>query len=277
MNILVTGGMGFIGSNLVERLLSEDHSVTVIDDMSTGYYENMIEGVDYQVNDILSDDWNVPEELDVVFHLAGVSRIQPSLKNPERTTAVNIQGTSKICQIAVDRGAKLVYAGSCSFYEGEFLSPYSFSKWAGEEVCKMYRNIYNLPISIARFFNVYGNRQIEQGDFATVIGIFERQTRTGQPLTVTGTGEQKRDFVHVDDIVEGLILMSKDPKGKTYNLASGKSYSILEIAKMFRNVIQFIPAREGEDDVVVSDISESKKDLNYNPKGDIREYISGII
>jgi len=281
-NILVTGGLGFIGSHLVDRLMLEHNSfdIDVVDDLSTGKWENISEvGGIYKIVDICNifDEKGLAFDYDIIYHLAGVSRIQPSLKDPDRTIEVNVQGTSRICELARLTGAKLIYAGSCTRYEDTFLSPYSFSKWAGEEVCRMYHKVYGVPMAIARFHNVYGKRQMETGDFATVIGIFERQYKAGQPLTITGRGTQKRDFVHVDDVVDGMIKMAENPLGNTYDLASGKSYSINEIAQMFNTEVEYIPARAGEDDVVFADIRDSIRDLNYKPKGDIRTYINGLL
>jgi len=275
MKILVTGGLGFIGSNLVDMLIERGYDdITVIDNLSSESSDKkyMRDGVNYTTFDVLKCDY-FPVKFEVIFHLAALARIQPSFERPFLTINNNMMGTVKVCEWAKRAKAKLIYAGSSSFYGDPKLNPYSFSKWQGEEVVLMYNKVYDMNYNIARFFNVYGRRQPREGAYATVVGIFERQWLDGDQLTVTGTGEQKRDFTYVDDICEGLIrLMDKD-KQDIFNLGSGRNYSINEIAKMFKDDILYIPKRPGEAQDTLADITKTQGTFGWMPKMNIKRYI----
>ena len=206
MNILVTGGAGFIGTNLIKRLLEEGHKVHSLDDYSTGSKKNHQRGCKYIIGKVEEkrSQSNLPQNYDLIYHLAGLSRIQPSFNNPTATFLANTVGTQEICEFARTTNAKLVYAGSSSKHHDPYQSPYSAYKYLGEEVCKMYKKTYGTDIEIVRFYNVYGPKEVIDGDWAAVIGIWRRQIRDNQPITIVGDGEQRRDFTHVDDIVDGL-------------------------------------------------------------------------
>ena len=274
MRALVTGGAGFVGSNLVDRLIEENYDVTILDNLLTGKEENInpkAKWINIDVRDSLDD----LDNFDVIFHLAALARIQPSFEHPKESFDINLSGTVNICDLAKKTGAKVVYAGSSSFYAGPYLNPYSFTKWQSEEVCKMYSKVYDLPTVIARFFNVYGNRQTCDGAYATVVGIFERQYKSNEPLTITDDGEQRRDFTHVDDIVSGLIQMSKsdDWRGEIFNLGTGKNHSINELAGMYNHKTTYIPKRPGEARTTLADLSYSKDKLGYKPTKSLNEYV----
>lgn len=277
-NVLVTGGCGFIGSNLVDELVKQ-HNVVVVDNLDTGKKENCNEKAAYifkDLRDVFSGDYENPllENIDIIFHLAALARIQPSFKRPQETIDINTGGTALVCEFARKVSAKIVYAGSSSFYGGVYLNPYSFTKWQGEEICKMYAEVYGLSTSIARFFNVYGKRHLRTGPYATVVGIFEEQKMNNIPLTVTGTGEQRRDFTHVSDIISGLILMSRGEwKGEIFNLGTGRNYSINELADMFETEKKHIPARPGEAWITLADIQKSINELGYHPNMKLEEYV----
>tara|TARA_Y100000814_G_scaffold55578_1_gene34532 strand:+ start:28 stop:894 length:867 start_codon:yes stop_codon:yes gene_type:complete len=274
MNFLVTGGAGFIGSHLVDRLIEDGHNVDVLDNFCTGFEKNKNSKANYIVRDIRDnlDDLN---GYDTIFHLAALARIQPSFDNPLETIGVNTQGTANICELARRLEAKVVYAGSSSFYGGAYLNPYAFTKWQGEEICKIFSNVYNLSTAIARFFNVYGRRHVCSGAYATVIGIFERQYKDKEVLTITGDGEQRRDFTHVSDIVSGLILMGRERwSGEIFNLGTGNNHSINELAAMYLHNIKYIAKRPGEAKNTLADISFSKKELGYNPEIKLSDYVS---
>ena len=284
--VLVTGGCGFIGSHLVDLLISKgDTFVYVIDNMDTGKPENMncSDNVKYFTNDIRDVflDQNMLEELEgveVIYHLAALARIQPSFDRPSKTVDVNARGTAVVCELAKKLGARVVYAGSSSYYGGVYLNPYSFSKWQGEEVCKMYSEVYGLSTSIARFFNVYGSRHPKEGPYGTVVGIFERQYEASKPLTITGTGEQRRDFTHVSDIVSGLYAMSfDDHSAEIFNLGTGKNYSINELAAFYQTDTTYIPARRGEAWVTLADISNAKEKLGWEPVEKLENYVSNWV
>ncbi len=280
--VLVTGGCGFVGSNLVDMLV-KDNEVYVVDNLDTGKKENCNPNAKYIFEDILDVfSGETPEylkDVEVVFHLAALARIQPSFNRPAKTIDVNARGTSLVCEFARNVDAKLVYAGSSSFYAGVYLNPYAFTKWQGEEICKMYSEVYGTKTAIARFFNVYGERQPYEGPYGTVVGIFERQFGTGQDLTITGNGEQRRDFTYVKDICSGLIAMSKGEfLGEVFNLGRGENFSINELAGFFTGAeTTYIPARPGEAWETLADISKSTETLSWTPNYDLQSYVSNWI
>ena len=279
MNVLVTGGCGFVGSNLVDILIEQNNNVVVIDNLITGKKENCNPKASYifdDYRDVLSG--HQPDSLkkiDVIFHLAAMPRIQPSFEDPLYTFNNNAYGTAILCEFAKKHDARIVYAGSSSFYGGVYLNPYSFSKWVGEEVCKMYSKIYGVSSCIVRFFNVYGPRHLSVGPYSTVVGIFERQYEAGMPLTVTGDGEQRRDFTHVGDICRGMIAVStQNHEGRVFNLGTGTNYSINELARMFTGAeIKYISKRPGEARNTLADISEIKTETNWSPEYNLEDYI----
>ena len=282
MRTLVTGGAGFIGTNLIKRLLKDGHDVVSIDNYSTGKKENHQEGCSYWNFDLSDSYCAVLErsEYDVIFHMAALARIQPSLKNPHKTIYNNFVSTLNILEYARQNDIRFVYAGSSSFHHGLYESPYAWSKFSGEDLCKLYSNVYNMDTAICRFYNVYGPHQIEDGTYCTLMGIFEKQYREGKPLTIVGTGEQRRDFTHVDDIVEGLIKCSEQPlRGEIFELGSGKNYSINEVANMFGDDYpwEYIDQRLGEYDVTLADYTLAKKTLKWKPHSNLPDYIKKIV
>lgn len=281
MLTVVTGGGGFIGSNLVDKLIDQGHEVFVIDNFTTGCPANVNKKAKLVREDIRGDFVAGLRELrpDVVFHIAALARIQPSFKNPAETIEVNSQGTVQVLEYAKSVGAKFVYAGSSSFYFDPHANPYAYSKWIGEEHCKMYNQVYAVPVAIARFFNVYGPRHTQDGENAAVLGVFERQRRNNEVLTITGTGDQKRDFTHVYDICSGLIAMSEGSwNGEVFNLGSGNSFSINEVAAMFNpKEVTHIPARPGEAWETLADLSFTQKNLNWTPKMNLPDYVGKFV
>jgi UDP-glucose 4-epimerase len=279
-NFIVTGGCGFIGSHLVELLLSKepDAKIFVIDNMDSGKIENIVfdERVQYLFKDVrhILEEREELKEIDTIFHLGARARIQPSFNEPNETVDVNVRGTSVVCELARVLGAKIVYAGSSSFYGGVYLNPYSFTKWQGEEVCKMYSEVYGLSVAIARFFNVYGPRHPKTGPYGTVVGVFERQFINKKPLTITGDGEQRRDFTHVLDIVSGLHAMSLDNHtADIYNLGTGTNHSINELASLFGTEASYVPKRRGEAWTTLADISKAKNELKWEPTHKLENYV----
>ena len=280
--VLVTGGLGFVGSNLVKILKkTQEYEITVIDNLcskssSKDYKE---ENVKYIIDNINNLDQIKYKDLnfDLIFHLAGLSRIQPSFLDPISYFKTNTLGTVQVYELAKRCGAKIIYAASSSAEAGPHLNPYAFTKWSGEEILKMYAKIYNMSTVSTRFFNVYGPRQPWEGTYATVIGIFERQYKANEPLTITGTGEQRRDFTRVFDIAQGMICLSKDNhKGEIYNLGTSKNHSINELAKLFNYEIKYIPKREGEAWITKADISKTKQ-FGNNPKENLENYIQQFL
>ena len=209
MRALVTGGAGFIGANLVKRLLDDNYEVIVFDNYTTGYRSNQIKGCRYLEYDITESFINWDEKVDVIFHLAALPRIKPSFKNPKEVVDVNVVGTNNVLEYARLNEIPVIYAGSSSFWSGVYKNPYTFSKWQGEELCKMYEMIYGLNITICRFYNVYGDYMPTGGGYRTVLPIFLEQYKNKEPLTITGDGEQRRDFTHVDDIIDAMMKIVK--------------------------------------------------------------------
>jgi len=284
MKVLVTGGVGFIGTNLIKELLKDENEVVSIDNYSTGLKENELDGCKYynvNVCDYKSFDQYI-KDVDLVFHLAALPRIQPSFKNPLTTFKTNVEGTINLLDWCKEKNVPLVYAGSSSTHGGVYKNPYTFTKWQGEELCKLYSKVYSLQTAICRFYNVYGPHQLTEGEYCTVIGIFERQKNNGEVLTITGDGQQRRDFTHVDDIVDGLIKCGLDlinennsvANGETFELGRGINYSINEVANMFGGEKTYIDQKKGEvRDTLCVDL-KAKELLNWNPKRNLEDYIN---
>jgi len=277
--VLVTGGLGFVGSHLVEQLLYDpENEITVIDNLcsESSNINNKREGVTYWIDDIRNlNTYRFESNFDVIYHLAALARIQPSFEDPLRYFSIDAMGTAEVLEFARSSNAKVIYAGSSSAYGGPKLNPYSFAKYTGEELCKMYSEVYGLSTVTARFFNVYGVRQPTSGPYATIVGIFENLTRAGQKLTVTGDGTQRRDFTHVKDIVRGFTLLSeKEYSGDVFNLGTGTNYSINELAEMFGGKIEYIPARPGEAKNTLADISNITAKTGWMPLLRLEKYVS---
>ena len=277
MRILVTGGLGFVGSTLVDRLVELGNNVTVIDNLSSisssKDYKNDL--VTYLINDIKNiNQINFEKKFEVIYHLAGLARIQPSFENPLAYVEVNISGTAIICELAKNHNAKLIYSSSSSINNGKHKTPYTFSKWGGEEVLKTWKECYNLNASICRFYNVYGPREPKTGDYATVIRKFIRQHKNKEPLTIVGDGEQRRDFTHVSDIIEGLIKVASINQNDLFHLGRGINYSINELAAMFKyDNIQHIKLRKGEGLVTLADYNTTFNKLGWEARYNLEDYI----
>lgn len=275
---LVTGGAGFIGSNLVDALVWDDHQVVVWDNFSTGKIENVNKQARLVEMDVSSmrAELHSEKKFDAIYHLAALAGIQPSYLKPDVAIDTNVLGTMRMLEIARRQGCMLIYAGS--FYHDAYANPCDFSKWQGEALCKMYSKVYGVRTAIARFSGVYGPRQIFLGENATVIGIFQHQRRMGQALTVTGDGSKRRDFCHVIDIVDGLMRLADGFwLGDVFNFGTGINYSIKEVAEMFKPLaIEYLPARRGEADVTLADWSTSKEKLGWKPRVELPEYIKEL-
>ena len=295
MKILVAGGAGFVGTNLIKRLLKEEHEVISVDNYSTGFKENHQDGCVYYSRDLSNKNWSLLwdececeiscechiESVDLIFNVAALARIQPSLSDPIKAISNNFNSALYVLEWARSHKTPVVFSGSSTLHHGLWGSPYAWSKYAGEQLCELYNKVYDLPTAICRFYNVYGEHQLEDGAYATVLGIFERQHREGKSLTVTGDGEQRRDFTHIDDIVDGIVrcglnLLGDNPiaSGQAYELGRGLNFSINEITEMFGETeVEYIPARKGEYPFTLADYTKAKEELGYSPIKNIRDYI----
>jgi len=294
MKSIVTGGAGFIGSHLVDKLVELGHEVVVIDNESATchdhfYYNN--KAYYYRID--ISDYTGIRplfENVDYVFHLAAESRIQPAIDNPLLCFNTNAYGTGVILQCAREAKVKKVMFSSTSSSYGlknasplqedmreDCLNPYSVAKVAGEKMCKMYTDLFGLKTITFRYFNVYGDREPLKGSYAPVVGLFLRQKKAGQPLTIVGDGLQRRDFTHVDDIVMANILaMQVDADGyygQIFNVGTGKNNSVLELAAMISDNIVYIDQRSGEARETLANNEKIRKVFGWSPTKKIEDYI----
>ena len=279
MNVLVTGGAGFVGTNLIKRLLKDGHNVVSIDNYSTGKEENHQEGCQYvkaDIRDIVSYD-TFMENPDVVYHLAALPRIQPSFEYPALTLEVAILGTLNLLEWVKEKKCRMIFAGSSSVHSGKLKNPYTLSKNIADDLCMLYKKHFGVDVSICRFYNVYGPHQLTEGDYCTVVGIFEKQYENGEELTITGDGEQRRDFTHIDDIVDGMILTAEcETSWETIELGRGNNHSINELAKMFGCGFTYIPARPGEAKETLCNTLISKRLIGYEPTRNLEDYVKEV-
>tara|TARA_B100000674_G_scaffold482760_1_gene485634 strand:- start:30 stop:1022 length:993 start_codon:yes stop_codon:yes gene_type:complete len=293
---LITGGAGFIGSNLTEELLKLGHHVTVLDNFSTGRRSNLPK---HKRNlKIVNIDISEKKSLDkyfkgvkYVFHLAALADIVPSIEKPEIYYKSNVFGTFNVVQASMKHKVKkLIYAASASCYgfPKEFPTnekskikpeyPYSFSKWQGEELVMHWAKLFKLPAISLRFFNIYGPRSRTSGAYGAVFGVFLAQKLKNKPLTIVGDGKQTRDFLHVYDLVKAIIKSAKSKKcGVIYNVAGGKEISVNKISKLIGGKKIHIPKRPGEPDRSLGDIKKIKKDLKWSPKINIENGVNNLL
>lgn len=283
MKSLVTGGVGFIGSHLVKRLKELGHTVVCVDKESNG--DNIVGDIrDYDLMKELMVD------VDFVFHLAAESKIGTCVENPILAASTNELGTCTLLQAARECGVKkFIYSSTSAAYgNNEFpnvetqpddcLNPYSISKVNGEKWCKVYNDLYGLKTIIFRYFNVYGPGQATSGQYAPVMGIFARQRDAGEPLTIVGDGEQRRDFIHVSDIVNANIMVAISNQedeycGQVYNVGSGINYSVNQIAAMISDNTINIPPRSGECRVTLANCDKINKSFAWKPQVNLEDWI----
>ena len=291
---LVTGGAGFIGSNLVDYLIEQGHEVICVDNESAEcndkfYWNDKACNI---IGDITDYDFikNCFKDVDYVFHLAAESRLQPAIKNPIEAVYKNCVGTTTVLQCAREAGVKrFVYSSTSSGYgfnpspnvetqPDDCLNPYSASKVAAEKFCKMYSDLYGLETVVLRYFNVFGERSPRRGQYAPVIGIFDRQRLSGEALTIVGDGTQRRDFIYVGDVAKANLIAAEatlDKKyfGQVFNIGSGINYSVQEIADAISDNQTYIPKREGEMETTWSNIEKASEILGWKPEVDVLEWI----
>jgi len=289
--VLVTGGAGFIGSHLVAALVERGQRVRVLDNLSYGRREWLHDAAELVVGDIqdLETCRRACADCNAVFHLAAMSRSAASLDNIDICTSANITGTQNVLFAAKDAGVgKVIYSGSSTYYgnrpaphqedmPGDFLNFYGLSKYVGEEYCLMFDRLYGVPCVVLRYFNVYGPRQPEEGVYALVLGIFLRRAADGKPLVIHGTGEQRRDFIHVRDVAAANLAAFESPiHGVRLNIGSGTSVSVKELADMVSDCQEFEPRRRGDAEVTLADISRARELLGWTPKISFRQGIEEL-
>ena len=292
--VIVTGGSGFIGSNLVDRLIKDGFDVIVIDNESSEcnakfYYNANAKYFKYNI-----EDYDLIEPLfkgvEYVFHLAAESRIQPTMRRPIKACMTNIIGTCNILEAARRNDIKrVIYSSTSSAYglknsiplketmHRDCLNPYSVTKAAGEDLCKMYHSLYGLETIVFRYFNVYGERQPLKGQYAPVVGLFLEMKKTNKAMTVVGDGLQTRDYTYVGDVVEANIIAttaSKNAMGETFNVGTGTNHSILDLVNMIGGDHIHLPARPGESRHTKADNAKIMLDLGWQPKETIANWIS---
>jgi UDP-glucose 4-epimerase len=275
MKILVTGGAGFVGTNLIKSLLSEGHSVVSVDNYNTGLKSNHQDGCLYLNKDIRTiSDYSAWGNFDVIYHLAAIARIQPSFQDPESYFTTNANATMKLARYCASKNIPLIYAGSSSHHSGKYKNPYTFSKDIGEEIIQLFQQHYGLKSSIARFYNVYGPYQLKEGGYTTLIGAWEKLIEEDKPLVIYGDGEKRRDFTYVDDIVDALkLILKKQAWGHIFELGRGKNYSINDIATMFNKPVVYKENKPGEAQETLCIDNTARNILGWEPKTDIKSYI----
>ena len=280
-NILITGGVGFIGTNLVEKLSAEGHNVISIDDYSFGKKENEIQNVRY-INDDITNIALLTDSIDICYHLAAKARVQPSFEDPVDYFRVNVTGTMKVMEWAKENKVKVVYAGSSSKHFSPEDSPYAMYKFLGEQICKLYRKSYGIKAEIARFYNVYGPRENRDEKYGNVIGIWTTKAMKGDPLPIVGDGMQRRDFTHVNDIVDGLIKIgfSDISQEDGWELGTGNNYSVNELFNMFKlkfgSESVFIPDQPGNYKKTLRKNDDLLELLNWEPKDQLANHIKNL-
>ncbi len=282
MKILVTGGAGFIGSNLIKKLvLDENNQIYCLDNYFTGDFNKLPRNINHipgSTNNIFE---SVKIKPDIVYHLGEYSRISTSFEDIDKVWEYNKNGTYEVLKFCVENQCKLVYAGTSSQFgndgEDENLSPYSWIKAKNVELIKNFSKWFGLQYAIAYFYNVYGLGQLSEGKYATVIGIFARQFKNDMPITVVSPGTQKRYFTHIDDAVNGLVMVGQYGDGDGYCLCDDNSlYSVDEVAKLFSNKINYLPEQKGnrEDPVVPS--RRCEEELGWKTNTNLKQYIEQL-
>lgn len=275
--ILVTGGAGFIGSHLCEKLsLNPDYEVYSLDNYFTGREANHVPRVNYIKGDTANINDLITFKPDIVYHLGEYSRVEQSFDDIDKVWRYNKEGIFAVLEFVKKSGCKILYAGSSTKFGDEGLgrnaSPYAWTKATNTELVMNYGAWYDIPYAITYFYNVYGPREIQSGKYATLIALFKEKMKNREPLTIVSPGTQKRNFTHIDDIIDGLILVGETGYGDEFGIGSPEAYSILEIAHMFGGNIEMIPERKGNR--MIADVVSAKTEaLGWKPKRSIKNYI----
>ena len=277
--VLITGGAGFVGYALSKELLKRDYEVDVIDNLSIGKEAKIPEGCNFLGGDIRGMENIKDKPYTYIFHLAALSRIQPSFKNPHTTFMVNVDGTKQVVQYALRNNSKLIYSGSSSKHHNPMLSPYALTKHMGEEWIKMEKKVFGLEAEIVRFYNVYGPGELVDSNMAAVIGKWRCAIKNGDSIIIHGDGEQRRDFTHIDDIVDGLIKIaeSNEKHEDAWELGTGCNYSINEVANMFNyEKMEYVDDVKGNYRATLRINDDAINRLNWKPTDKLKQYIQSL-
>ena len=287
--VLVTGGAGFVGSHLCERLLDKGYDVYSLDNYFTGSEKNHIEGVTYIKGETKDIKELVDFTPDMIYHLGEYSRVEQSFDDIELVYRLNKIGTFEVLEFARKAGCKILYAGSSTKFGdgglGRDASPYAWTKATNTELVKNYERWFNVPYAITYFYNVYGPREIATGKYATLIALFTEKMKKGEPLTVVSPGTQKRNFTYIDDIINALVKVGEEGYGDEFGIGSGEAYTILEVAEMFLGMSKeeaikegkliMLPERKGNR-MAADVMSEKTKALGWEPKMRLPNYIEQL-
>jgi UDP-glucose 4-epimerase len=280
MKVLVTGGAGFIGSHLCEKLIQDDHKVVSLDDYSTGSEKNHINRVSYINGETKNIDSLINFIPDIIYHLGEYSRVEQSFDDIEKVWSSNKDGIFAVLQFCRKTKSKLVYAGSSTKFAdgriGRSQSPYAWTKASNTELVENYSDWFGIKYAIVYFYNVYGGREISHGRYATLVALFKERYLQNKTLTVVKPGTQLRNFTHIEDIISGLVLVGEKGLGDNYGIGCSQSYSILNIAKMFGSEIEFLPERKGNR-MSASVVCDKTKDLGWEESHSIEGYIRDIV
>ena len=275
--ILVTGGAGFVGSHLCERLAQNDnYDVYSLDNYFTGSVTNHVENVTYIKGNTKDIALLVDFTPNMVYHLGEYSRVEQSFDDMEKVWHYNKEGTFAVLEFVRKVGCKILYAGSSTKFGdgglGRSASPYAWTKASNTELVQNYGAWFNVPYAITYFYNVYGSREIQTGKYATLIALFKEKMKNSEPLTIVSPGTQKRNFTHIDDIIDGLILVGENGYGDEFGIGSDEAFSIVEVAKMFGGDIQMLPERRGNR-MSAEVMTEKTKALGWSSKQKLKDYI----
>jgi UDP-glucose 4-epimerase len=274
--ILVTGGAGFVGSHLCEKLVSMNYDVYSLDNYFTGSKNNHVKNVTYIQGNTKDISELVNFNPDMVYHLGEYSRVEQSFDDIAKVYEYNKAGTFAVLEFVRKAGCKILYAGSSTKFGdgglGRSASPYAWTKATNTELVMNYGTWFNVPYAITYFYNVYGEREIQTGKYATLIALFKEKMKNNEPLTIVSPGTQKRNFTHIDDIIDGLVLVGENGYGDEFGIGSQEAYSIKEVAELYDGEIVMLPERKGNR--MVADVMVKKtQSLGWKATKNLKDYI----